>query len=620
MAGEIVAFSPHYYNLFSGYNKQMKINPAWVLAGVFVFVLSVGFLGTNLWLDLSNQFSFSLSFPQANATDPVEDLQNQIDELEKLKKMSEDATAPLEEELGSLQKSITNARNGIVSAKNQAEKLAEDINSREEDLAMQYVIFSSRIASQYKRARTFSPIIMFFASSDASKLTKDLAYQSSAQAQDNRLIRGIGNDLESLEEDKTKLENDQVRLASLEKQLNVQSIFFKDEIAGAKAYQGDLGSKIASLNTQQKAIINARSGTNTTAVGEVPLTDDFNSSIGFKAQAPGNTFAVFSFGAYTHRNGMSQYGARARADSGQSVEEILKAYYPGATLKKDYPVMGNISVDGVGSIPFEDQYLHGIYEMPGSWNINALKAQAIAARTYAVRYTGNGSKNICTTERCQVFKNSRKGGDWEKAVNETKSWVLVDGGGSPVSTQYASTHGGYANTSGWDTTDKSGSGEWTTKAWENKAGSPWFYKSWYRSGYSSSGANCGKSHPWLSQEEFGDIINAWIVRGNPNGADTGRIQPITINSCAVGGQGGNPYSMSELRDLANNSGGAVTNISSISISHGDNGQTSNVHLNTNRGSMDISGADFKTIFNLRAPGYLRIPQSSFAHFNVEHKN
>lgn len=555
----------------------------------------------------------------AQALDPVEELQQQISELENLKKLSEQATKPLEAELKALNDKIANARQGIVNAKKQVEQLVGSIDQRESDLAVQYLIFSSRIGASYKRARTFSPLMIFFASSDAKRLTKDLAYASRAQAQDNRLIKNLSAEIEQLEKDKHKLEQDQLKLASLEKQFLGQVAFFEKEIAGAKAYQSDLSGKIAVLSAQQQAIINARSGTHTTAVGDVPLADDFNASIAFKAQAPSNSFAVFSFGAYTHRNGMSQYGAHARAREGQSVEEILQAYYPGAQLKKDYPVMGSIAVNGVGTIPFEDQYLHGIYEMPSSWHINALKAQAIAARTYAIRYTGNGNRSICTTEACQVFKNSRKGGDWEKAVNETRGWVLVDGGGNPVSTQYASTHGGYSNTSGWDTTDKSNSGDWSTRAWETKANSPWFYKAWYRDGYSSAGANCGRNHPWLSQEEFADIINAWIVRKNPNGADTNRIQPITINSCNIGGGGGNPYSMNELRDLANNSGGAVTNINSVSVSHNNNGQTSNVRLETNRGAINIAGSEFKSTFNLRAPGYLRIPQSSFAFFNVEHK-
>lgn len=551
--------------------------------------------------------------------DEVDDLQHQINELANLKKLSEDATKPLESQVQSLDSRIKAAQNGITQAKKKAEELAKSIEQREADLGVQYQIFSARVAGSYKRQRTASPFLVLLASRDASDLAKDLAYYSSLDEQDRQVIQGLTNQITQLETDKHKLEQDQVRLASLQKQLDEQADFFKDEIAKAKKYQQDLSGKIAALTAQQQAIINARSGTFTTSVGDVPLADDFNASIGYKANAPGNSFAVFSFGAYTHRNGMSQYGAKARSDAGQSVEEILKAYYPNATLRKDYPEMGNITVDGVGSISFEDQYLQGIYEMPGSWNINALKAQAIAARTYAIRYTNNGSKSICTTEACQVFKNSRKGGAWEQAVNETKNWVLVDDGGNPVSTQYASTHGGFSNTSGWDTTDKSGGGDWTNKAYEKMANSPWFYKAWYRQGYSSSGPNCGRSHPWLSQEEMSDIINAWIVRKNASGADVGRIQPVTINTCNIGGGGGNPYSMEELRNFANSAGGAVTSISSVSVSHGNNGQTSSVTFQTNRGTISIPGAEFKSTFNLRAPGYISIPQSSFASFNIEHK-
>jgi peptidoglycan hydrolase-like amidase len=590
----------------------MKVTSCLVLLTLFFTFINAG---------VAMMGGLGWKFGAVYAIDPVEDIQHQIDELERMKKMSEDATKPLESQLKDLETRIKNAQNGIATAKKNADSLAKDITKREEDLAVQYTLLSRRIAEQYKRSRVMTPLLIFFSNNnDAAKLTKDLAYRNSIEAQDNRLITAISGDIEKLEADRKKLEDDQVRLAGLQKQLDGQADFFRVEVNKARAYQQSLSGQIAELSAQQQSIINARSGTSTTSVGEVPMADDFNASIGYKAQAPSNSFAVFSFGAYTHRNGMSQYGAKARAEAGQSVEDILKAYYPNATLKKDYSVMGSISVQGHGSMPFEDQYLQGIYEMPSSWHLNALKAQAIAARTFAVKHTNNGQGSICTTEACQVFKNSKKGGAWEQAVSETKGWVLVDGGGNPVSTQYASTHGGYTNTAGWDTTDKSNSGNWSTNAWENKASSPWFYKSWYRSGYSSSGASCGRAHPWLSQEEFADIINAWIVRNNPNGADVSRIQPVTINQCNIGGSGGNPFSMSELRDLANNSGGAVTSISGVSVSHTNNGQTATVTVNTNRGTLSIPGSDFKTTFNLRAPGFISIPQSKFAFFNIEHKN
>ncbi|MPM55097.1 hypothetical protein SDC9_101882 [bioreactor metagenome] len=78
--------------------------------------------------------------------------------------------------------------------------------------------------------------------------------------------------------------------------------------------------------------------------------------------------------------------------------------------------------------------------------------------------------------------------------------------------------------------------------------------------------------------------------------------------------------MSELREKANNSGGAVTNVSSVSVSHSNSGSTTTVTVNTNRGTLSIPGDEFKTTFNLRAPGYLRIPQSGFTFFNIEFKN
>jgi peptidoglycan hydrolase-like amidase len=556
---------------------------------------------------------FSVQPRPLTATDPVEDLQRQIDELNKLKQQSVDATKPLEKELSTLESRIKTAQQGIVTAKQQATKLAGDIEKREEDLAVQYHILSKRIGEQYKRSRLLSPLLTILSTDNAAKLTQDLAYQDSVKAQDNRLIQAMSGDISQLEKDKQKLESDQVKLAALEKQLDEQTKFFEAEIAKAKTYQQDLSGKIANLSAQQQSIINARSGTATTSVGDVPLADDPNASIAYKAQAPGNSFAVFSFGAYTHRKGMSQYGAKKQAENGKNYKDIIKWYY-GKDTKKDDGMADTIEVQGYGSMSFQ-KYLYGIAEMPSGWHDEALKAQAVAARTYAKK----SGKPICTTEACQVFNKGKSDNPpekWKKAVDDTEK-EIIDG---DVSSQYSSTAGGYITTSGWDTTDRNGDGNWSSKAWESMAGSPWFYKSWYRSGYSSSGANCGKSHPWLSQEEFADIVNAWLVRKNPNGADVNRIQPVTINDCNVGGSGGNPYSIGELRDKANGAGGAVTSISSVSVSHNNTGQTTNVKLQTNRGEINIPGSEFKETFNLRAPGYLRIPQSGFAFFNIEHKN
>jgi SpoIID/LytB domain protein len=97
--------------------------------------------------------------------------------------------------------------------------------------------------------------------------------------------------------------------------------------------------------------------------------------------------------------------------------------------------MENIKIDGYGTKSFEDYYLLGIREINPVWNntgdMNVLKAQAIAARTYAVKRTNNGDNSICTTTACQVFSTTFLGGAWATAVAETKGMILVNSDGTP---------------------------------------------------------------------------------------------------------------------------------------------------------------------------------------------
>lgn len=540
--------------------------------------------------------------------DELDDINKQLADLTETLNKSVAATKPLESELDTMKKQIAGIKVEVVNVERDMVTKRKEIDKGYAHLAEKEKVISQTIRDFYVKSYYDSPFLIFFSLESASDVTQALAYQRAKTKQDKAIITNIALSITDLERKKAQLENQQKWLIATKANLDKQSTKLDEVVKGAKDYQKNLSGKIADLSAKQQSIINAKSGGDFTMSGNNELADEYIASVnGFRASAPGGSFAVFSFGAYTHRNGMSQYGAKARAEQGQSVEDILKAYYPNATLKKDYAVMGSINVDGVGSIPFEDQYLQGIYEMPGTWHVNALKAQAVAARTYAVRYTNNGAKGICTTEACQVFKNTPKGGAWQTAVNETKGWVLVDGGGNPVSTQYASTHGGFSNTGGWDTTDGSGGSNFIDKAYEKLGGSPWLYKAWWRDGYSNGGATCGRSAPWLSSQELADIVNAAIALKTP-GIDTSRITPVTT-SC----WGGNPYSMDELRSLVEGKGG-ISAATSVSVSLG-NGITNSVTIN----GITMSGSEFKQALNLRGPGYVRIPQTGFAFFNIEKK-
>ncbi|WHX40249.1 SpoIID/LytB domain-containing protein [Mesobacillus sp. AQ2] len=107
-------------------------------------------------------------------------------------------------------------------------------------------------------------------------------------------------------------------------------------------------------------------------------------------------------------------------------------------------------------IPFED-YLKGVvpHEMPASWGVEALKAQAVAARTYSINSVG---KVVADTQGFQVYGGVTWVDDYyqqrtNQAVEGTAGKVLRYNG-NPISAVFSSSNGGYieSNANAWGTT------------------------------------------------------------------------------------------------------------------------------------------------------------------------
>ena len=543
-----------------------------------------------VFISLLISFVLLFSIINPSSADEISDIQKQIDDLQHQLELSKNATTPLESQVKSLEEQLASIRARLA-------QVQKDIQKSEDELVDQKQILAATVRNFYIRSFVDIPLLTIFASNDASETLKLIAFQATSSKEDKNVIRQISEKI-------AKLADDKKRLASAQRQINQQSQFLKGEIASAKSFQSELTGKIAALSARQQEILAEKSGTFQTTVGDVPLADDPNSRPDYK---PGFSpaFAAFSFGA-PHFKGMSQYGALGRAKSGQNYEQILRAYYGGGIEIKDHNPDAQIVVEGYGTYSLEE-YAKRIYEMPGSWGdeggMEALKAQAIAARSYALARGGS----ICATESCQVFKTSPKGGKWEQAVNDTRGKVVY-ANGQPFSTLYASTSGGYQESYGangystpgfWDT--PSGQSGWTSQAYEKVAGSPWFYKGWYKS---RSGDSCGRSHPWLTGEEMADVLNGWKVLFE-GGGDSSRVTPQ--GSC----WGGSPYSMGELQSIS-----GFTSVSGVSVSYSESGVTASVTFQTNKGSVTINGNDFYKAFNLRAPGRIALKSGLF---NIESK-
>ena len=88
-------------------------------------------------------------------------------------------------------------------------------------------------------------------------------------------------------------------------------------------------------------------------------------------------------------------------------------------------------------------------EMPRSFGVEALKVQAVAARTYAVsdilkgKYSKDGF-HIKDTVESQVYNNQVENDDATKAIKETEDEILTYDG-QPIDAKYFSTSSGFTS-------------------------------------------------------------------------------------------------------------------------------------------------------------------------------
>jgi len=539
-------------------------------------------------------------------TKSKDEFTNQLEEILSQKDSVNSQINNLSSQLSTTVSQINQIENTLNKISSEITKIEKNLNDRRDVLNQKFSLRDSVIKSYYYSKSSNDIEFLIGANSDSfSQISVGLTAQEKINSQIVDTIKILSKEIIDYENNKNEAEkakNDLElsfqKFLTVKTKLNSQKSNLSGALTNLKEKQSDvedelkdINASIQSLSDKQQAILREKNG------------DDVSGSIGdyappsYSLPTPPYTpaFALMSYGAFTHYNGMSQYGALGRANSGQKYKDILKYYYKVDVVEKeDFPK--TISVKGVGTLDFQ-YYLYGIAEMPSDWPLEALKAQAIAARTYAYK----SSKPICITEACQVYNASKAKNvpsKWKQAVDETKGEILDN----PVTSQYSSTTGGYINKTGWDIK----SGSWPGAAYEKVAGSPWFYKAWYTQGYSTTSSTCGRSTPWLSEKEMADLLNAWVVWRKGNSSDKDRISP-SVNNCF----GGNPYSTAAMKDRAEELGESYTSVSDVSVDIGSNGQTSLVKFQTNRGSISIEGSVFKTVANLRAPGYISFKSRLF---------
>ena len=168
-----------------------------------------------------------------------------------------------------------------------------------------------------------------------------------------------------------------------------------------------------------------------------------------------------------------------------------------------------------------DDYLKGVAEVPSAWPVEALRAQAIAARTFALHEMEReldsearaAGADVCSTQACQVYiglakERADQGERWAQAVESTSGQVLLFKG-EPILAQYSSSNGGrsvagsrpYLKAANDPDSAKGPYGHWTV-----------------RLGYGELTSAFGLPGPLASLRRTGDAVALdWAVPGGASG-------------------------------------------------------------------------------------------------------
>lgn len=113
------------------------------------------------------------------------------------------------------------------------------------------------------------------------------------------------------------------------------------------------------------------------------------------------------------------------------------------------PSVGSTTRDTVNLVWLED-YVKGVIprEMPASWSPEAVRAQAVAARTYASyeqQHPRAGHYQICDTTSCQVYGGFSAEDSRSNAAVAATAGAILTHQGKPAFTQFSSSSGGWTS-------------------------------------------------------------------------------------------------------------------------------------------------------------------------------
>jgi stage II sporulation protein D len=236
-----------------------------------------------------------------------------------------------------------------------------------------------------------------------------------------------------------------------------------EALDGAEIRDARNGQVVASLPAQSQWSLNVDSAKSISFAGKTSNVDGARipdgqpvpviSKVAYFPSAPrldSNKFQLPQQLASDTADGVSGYIVVPENDKkGNQIVIVNGKLYRGAVWLKPCAQDASSDTSGITAINIVDleDYLLSVLpsEMPASWPLEALKAQAVAARSYAIANIGKHSKDgydLRATVDDQVYMGvSQENPRSNRAVAETEG-IIIKHEGKPVSAFFHSTSGG----------------------------------------------------------------------------------------------------------------------------------------------------------------------------------
>lgn len=184
---------------------------------------------------------------------------------------------------------------------------------------------------------------------------------------------------------------------------------------------------------------------NLTAAGGLQVT---NGETGEPVELTDGAFAMTASGRQVELGGQRAASFRVVADTVAVEANRVKRVYPGALV-----VTANAGKLSLVNECDLDRYTEGVLcgECPSLFHPEAIKAMAVAARSYSYRKAYLAKGDLCDTTHCQVYKGVGSVAPSLKAAVEATRGVCAVYDGQVIDAVYSSDCGGYteANENAW---------------------------------------------------------------------------------------------------------------------------------------------------------------------------